>query len=83
MTGALHELIHAAPAWRRPGMRLMFALARRPRGQVLLHRLTPADQAAAGLLALIRYDDPALARWLGWDADAVVARGAAAREARR
>ena len=83
MTEALDELVGAAPAWRRPGMRLMFALARRPRGLALLHRLSPADQAAAGMLALLRYDDPALARQLGWDADAVIARGAAAREARQ
>ncbi len=83
MTDALDQLIRAAPTWQRPGMRAMFALARRPRGLALLHRLSPADQAAAGMLALVRYDDPALARQLGWDADTVVARGVAAREARR
>jgi hypothetical protein len=83
MSEALDELIDAAPAWRRPGMRLMFALARRRRGLALLHRFSPADQAAAGMLALVRYDDPALARRLGWDAEAVIARGNAAREARR
>ncbi len=83
MNEALDQLIRAAPAWQRPGMRVMFALARRPRGLALLHRLSPADQAAAGMLALVRYDDPALARRLGWDAERVVARGAAAREARR
>jgi hypothetical protein len=83
MNEALDQLIRAAPAWHRPGMRAMFALARRPRGLALLHRLSPADQAAAGMLALVRYDDPALARRLGWDAEAVVARGTAAREARR
>ncbi len=59
-------------------MRAMFALVGRPRGRALLRRLAPADQAAAGLLALIRYDDPDRARRLGWDADAVVARGHAA-----
>jgi hypothetical protein len=56
-------------------MRAMLALASRPRGLALLHRLAPADQAAAGMLALARYDDPAVARTLGWDADAVVVRG--------
>lgn len=75
MSDGLQRLISAAPAWRRPGMRAMFALAKRPRGLALLRHLTPADQAASGLLALIRYDDPAVARTLGWDAEAVVARG--------
>jgi hypothetical protein len=83
MREGLDELISAAPAWQRPGMRAMFALARRPRGLALLHRLAPADQAAAGMLALVRYDDPSVARRLGWDAAAVVARGNAAREGRR
>lgn len=83
MSDGLEKLISAAPAWRRPGMRAMLALARRPRGLALLHLLTPADQAAAGLLALVRYDEPSLARRLGWDADAVVARGNAVHEGRR
>jgi hypothetical protein len=78
VTTPADELIAATPAWRRPGMRAMFALASRPRGLALLRRLAPADQAAAGLVALIRYDDPVLARRLGWDAEAVVARGHAA-----
>jgi hypothetical protein len=75
MRDQLDAMIAAAPAWRRPGMRAMLALASRPRGLALLHRLAPADQAAAGMLALARYDDPAVARTLGWDADAVVVRG--------
>lgn len=53
----------------------MFALARRPRGRTLLRRFAPADQAAAGLLALVRYDDPVVARTLGWDAERVAAGG--------
>ena len=36
---------------------------------------------ADSVLAMSRYDDPALARELGWDADAVVARGRALRRA--
>ncbi len=80
MSEPLGRLIAAAPAWRRPGMRVMFALAARPRGLALLRRLAPADQAAAGMLALIHYDDPAVARSLGWDAEAVVARGHEARQ---
>jgi hypothetical protein len=72
-------LIDGAPRWRRPGMRLLFALALRPRGAAVLARMAPLDQAADGLLAMVRYDDPAQARALGWDADAVVERGRALR----
>jgi len=78
--GPLDELIDAGPRWQRPGKRVLLALARRPRGLRLLQRFPPADQAGAGLVALARYDDPDRARALGWDADAVVARG---RELRR
>jgi hypothetical protein len=60
-------------------MRLLVSLARRPRGSWLLARLAPIDQLAGGLLAMERYEDPALARKLGWDADAVAARGRALR----
>ncbi|HUO70825.1 MAG TPA: hypothetical protein VMU39_08620 [Solirubrobacteraceae bacterium] len=81
MNGPLGELVAAAPRWRRPGMRLLLALARRPRGLALLARVSPADQVAHGLLALGRYDDPARAATLGWDAEAVTARGQALREA--
>jgi hypothetical protein len=77
---ALGELIRAVPSWRRPGMNALLALARRPRGLRLLRLLAPADQAAAALVALGRYDDPARARQLGWDAEAVIGRG---RELRR
>jgi hypothetical protein len=42
--------------------------------------MAPADQAAAGIVAMGRYDDPAIARSLGWDAEAVARRG---RELRR
>jgi hypothetical protein len=79
MTTSGEELIAAAPRWNRPAMRAMFALAVRPRGLALLRRLAPADQAAGSLLALLRYDDPTLAAGLGWDAEAVVARGRALR----
>ncbi len=56
-------------------MRLLVSLARRPRGSRLLARLAPIDQLAGGLLAMERYEDQALARELGWDAEAVAARG--------
>jgi hypothetical protein len=62
-------------------MRAVCALARRPRGLALLGRLSPADSAVAGLVALGRYDEPELARRLGWDAEAVAARGRELREA--
>lgn len=79
---ALEQLTEAGPAWQRPGKRVLLALASRPRGLALLSRIPPADQAAAALLAMARYDDPVLARALGWDADAVAARGRALQDAK-
>jgi hypothetical protein len=79
---ALERLIAAGPAWQRPGLRVLFALARRPRGLALLARLPPADQAAAGLMAMAYYDRPEVARPLGWDAEAVAARGRALQDER-
>ena len=61
-------------------MRVLIALARRPRGASLLARLPTANQLAQIVLALGRYDDPAMGRALGWDGAAVIARG---RELRR
>ena len=78
--GATDALLRGIPRWQRPGMRLLFAVGSRPRGMALLSRLRPLDQAALALLALVRYDDPAVAGRLGWDADAVAARGRALRE---
>ena len=60
-------------------MRLLVALARRPRGRRLLSRMAPIHQLAGGLLAMEHYEDPTIARGLGWDADAVAARGRALR----
>jgi hypothetical protein len=71
----LDAFIAAAPRWRQPGMRALFALATRPRGMALLQRLAPADQAASALLVLLRYDDPAISKSLGWDAQQVAERG--------
>ncbi len=81
MSSPFDVLIDRAPRWRRPGMRLLFALVLRPRGAAIIARLAPLDQALAGLLALVRYDDPVQARALGWDADAVVDRGRVLRRA--
>jgi hypothetical protein len=79
----LAEFIAASPALQRPALRLLVALGRRPRGLALLAKVPPADQAATGLEAMARYDDPARARALGFDADAVVARGRALRRSER
>jgi hypothetical protein len=77
---ALDQLIAAGPRWQRPAMRALLTLGTRPRGRALLALVKPADHAAAALIAMARYDEPQQALALGWDADAVVARG---RELRR
>jgi hypothetical protein len=82
MSSPFGVLIDGAPRWRRPGMRLLFALALRPRGAGMIARVPPLDQALSGLMSMVRYDDPAQARKLGWDADAVIERGRALRHAR-
>jgi hypothetical protein len=71
----LDEFIEASPPFQRPALRVLVALGRRPRGMALLKLIAPADQVATGLQSMARYDDPAWAKPLGWDADAVVARG--------
>jgi hypothetical protein len=76
----LEAMVAAGPWPERAGLRLLLEVARRPRGAALLATLPPLDQAAESLLAMDRYDDPALAPGLGWDAAAVAARG---RELRR
>lgn len=78
---SLDQFVRSAPAPQRAGMRALIALARRPRGRALLARAGAADQIAQMLTSLGHYDDPAVARALSWDADAVVARGRALREA--
>jgi len=80
VTDPLDEFIGASPWFQRPGLRVLAALGRRPRGMALLKRLAPADQVATGLHSMALYDDPARAKALGWDAEAVIARG---RELRR
>lgn len=74
-------MIEAGPRWRRPGLRILLGLVRRPRALALLSRIPPADQALTGLAAMARYDEPELAKELGWDADAVINRGRALRHA--
>jgi hypothetical protein len=76
---ALDRFIAAGPWPERAGLGLLVSLARRPRGSRLLARIGPVEQLAGGLLAMERYEDPVLARELGWDAEAVAARGRALR----
>jgi len=81
MSDGLERFLAAAPWPQRAGLRLLLALARRPRGASLLERVPLAAEAAAATLALGRYDDPAVAASLGWDAEAVVSRGRQLRRA--
>jgi hypothetical protein len=60
-------------------MRALLPLVRRPRARALLGLLVGADQALTGVAAMGHYDEPEVARGLGWDADAVAARGRALR----
>lgn len=79
----LARFIAAAPPFQRAGIRALMALVRRPRGAALLARLPVADQLAQVVVGLERYDDPAVARALGWDGPGVVARGRSLRRAGR
>jgi hypothetical protein len=79
MSAGFERFVSAAPPPQRVAMRLLLTLAARPRGARALARVPQLEQLAASLLALGRYDDPWLARALGWDAEAVVARGRALR----
>ena len=78
---SLEEFVDAGPPLQRAGLKVLLAVARRPRGAALLARVPAAEQTAVSVLALGRYDDPARARELGWDAEAVIARGRAVRRA--
>lgn len=77
---SLAGFVGAAPGPQRAAMRALLALARRPRGRTLLRRAGAPEQFAQMLASLGRYDDPRVAATLGFDAEAVVARG---RELRR
>jgi hypothetical protein len=79
----LDAFVAAAPQPQRAGLRLLIALERRPRGRRLLGRVDLLDQLANGLVAMGRYEDPVNAVALGWDADAVAARGRALRREER
>lgn len=75
MTDPLEEFVRAGPAIQRPALRTMLTLARRPRGRAILGRIPLAQQTADSLIAMGRYEDPVLARALGWDAEVVAERG--------
>lgn len=75
----LDRFVDAAPQPERSALRLLVALERRPRSRRILGRAGTIDQLANGLVAMGHYEDPANALPLGWDADAVAARGRALR----
>jgi hypothetical protein len=77
----LERLIDDGPWPQRAGIRALLALGRRRRGAALIARWPLAEQLVCSTLALEHYDDPAVARELGWDASAVIARGRALRRA--
>jgi len=77
---SLERFVAAAPQPQRAVLRVLVALQRRDGGRRLLRRAAPLDQLAHGLLAMAHWDEPTNARALGWDADAVVARGRALRQ---
>jgi len=78
---ALDGFLHAAPWPQRVGLHVLLALGRRPRGVALLRRVAGVEQLAQGVIGMERYEAPAVARALGWDPEAVVARGRALRRA--
>lgn len=75
----LDAWVAAAPMPQRATLRMLITLARRPRGARILHWIAPADQLANGLASMGHFEDTAVAVSLGWDADAVAARGLALR----
>jgi hypothetical protein len=81
MNAQLERLVAAGPWPQRAGLRLLLEIGSRPRGHSLLRRIPVAEYAAGSLIEMARYDDPAVSRALGFDAEAVVARGRALRRA--
>jgi hypothetical protein len=77
----LDAFIAAAPWPQRAALRALLALARRPRGAALIARAPALAQLAGAVMGFGRYDEPAVARALGWDAEAVIARGRSLRRA--
>jgi hypothetical protein len=78
---ALKSFLAASPVPQRAGLRVLLAIGRRPRGAALLSRMPALAQVARSLLAMERYDRPALASALGYDAEQTAERGRALRHA--
>jgi len=72
---SVDEFVGCGPLPQRAALRAVLTLARRPRGRQLLRRLPQLDQLAGSLLAMERFDDPAVSRPLGWDPVAIATRG--------
>ncbi len=81
MSPSLDAWIAAGPWPQRVGVRALLALAVRPRGAALLRLLGPVGQLTDSMVAMGRFDDPGRSRALGWDPEAVAARGRELREA--
>jgi len=81
VSAGLDAFVAAGPGPLPAVLRVLLAVARRPRGRALLGRFPRIQTAVHAALSLGRYDDPAVSRALGWDAAAVVARGRALRRA--
>jgi hypothetical protein len=79
VSSSLDEFVAAGPWPQRVVLRALLPLARRPRARAVLGVLAGADQALGGVGAMGHYDRPEVARPLGWDAAAVIARGRALR----
>jgi hypothetical protein len=78
---ALQSFLAAAPLPQRLGLRLLLALGRRPRGAAFLTVVPALSQVVRSVLAMERYDEPALSAALGFDAQQTVERGRALRRA--
>lgn len=65
----------AGPRPQRWVLRALLEVARRPRGAELLARVWPLGQIVCALATLDHYEEPEVARSLGFDAQAVLARG--------
>ena len=83
MSSALESFLAASPTPRRLGLRALLAVGRRPRGAAFLTRVPALSQVARSLLAMERYDEPALACALGFDAEQTAGRGRELRQAER
>jgi hypothetical protein len=75
----VREFVAASPRPQRDALRAMLFLASRRRGRRLLSALPLALQTADNLIAMAYWDEPERAVALGWDAEAVAARGRAIR----